>query len=354
MNINLNKRSQSLIFLNRQQLVFTGKSFKSPLTLDLPQRVVNDLEIMDYEAFDNLVAGWLTQNQIPPGETVVVFSPSVYYQKDLPIVADATQKATQIDSFLDLIPFKNIYSKEYPAAGKIKLIALNRDFYEPILRILKKNSFEPIALVPAFVLESLKISLQEFSAREVGQVYSSLKQLSSFSLINSTELDKLLTTKSPLHPEDKARMTVLLVVFALLWVVLLAYIFVYPRLFKPKKSNLIVPPPAAIATAAPSPAPLPEPTLTLAAVRIKVINSTGIAGLGTTVKNLLAPDGYQDIAVETGPVVKSVPSIISRSSISPEIIAKIKTTLAADYPEFEEKSTTGIGDFDIIISLTVQ
>lgn len=354
MNLTLKKSAQTILYLNRQQITACSTDLTAPVTLDLPTRVVTDIEIVDIEAFNSLFSDWLFQNKIPAGNIVIVLSPSVYYQKDGSLTDDTVQKTAQLDSFIQTVPFKNIFSKDYFIGNKLKFLAINKDFYEPIIRILEKNSYNVSALLPSFVLENFQLTLTEFSPKEIANIFNRQKILFPFSLISAQEIDKSLNSVVHRQPEDKARTRILVIVFILLWVILLAYIFVYPRFVSRKytstpASTYVPKPTSSVSEITPTAAPSIS-YLAVENIRLKIVNASGIPGQANQIKQALLKNNFKLISTENSSASGQKNIISYSADVSPDTIAQLKNILDPQFGSFIDRETSGQTDADVIIT----
>jgi len=314
--------SKFIIFLERQKLTLAGTDLAAPLILEFPTSIVQDIDVIDIESFNLLLGSFVETSKITPEDILLVVSPDIYYEKNVALPVDPTERQNQIDLFLQTVPFKNLIYKDYSLGNQPRLITLNKNFYEPIARFFEKSAFNIVAIMPLFVLEHFQLPFGTFLPKEVKDIFSKYKLIEPYSFMNTEDIDKIVTTELHRPKEEVTKTTYILIgVFCLLFVVLLVYIFVLPRLYKP-------PVPKNVAPLGPSPtsavADIVTPTPTIfyfsqENLRIKVINSSGVSNQAAKIKQSLATAGFLKIETLSATVVTASKNQINFSaSVSPE------------------------------------
>lgn len=143
--------NRSLIYLTRDRLDYYDGSLPGILPIEFTPDLVKDLDIINSAALNLKIKSFTDNNKIAPSQMMVVLSPTVYFEKEFPETAEFHQDS-ELQKFVDLVPFENCATKVYKSDGLSKLIAANTDFYNAI-----KNAFEQAgsvveAIVPLFVL----------------------------------------------------------------------------------------------------------------------------------------------------------------------------------------------------------
>lgn len=357
--MNIKKNSNYIFYLDRQKLIIAGTQLAAPITLDFPANIVFDIDIIDPESFDLLLVNFLEQSKISPADIILVVSPDVYYEKNITISLDPTERQNQIDIFLQSIPFKNLIYKDYLLGGQPRLVTLNKNFYEPIVKFFEKNSFNVIAILPFFVLDNFHLGFISYLPKEVKDIYQKYKPLEPFSLITPQAIDKLVTTTIHRPHEDNSRALILLIVFCVLFVVLLGYLFIVPRFYKPipvkvttNPSSLITPTPELINSEPVESAPTIN-YISSDTLRIKVVNSSGISNQASEIKQSLVTAGFVQIKTLSSSLVTSPKNQITFSSqISPDARQKIREAVTSVAGISTEIELADITDFDVLITTT--
>ena len=351
----MKKNSKYIFFLDRQQLIIAGINLNDPVTLNFPVNIVSDIDVIDLESFDLLLTNFFNQSKISPGDILLIVSPNVYYQKNITLSADTTERQNQIDLFLQTIPFKNLIYRDYLLDNQPQLLALNKNFYEPLVRFCQKNNFNITAIVPHFVLDHYQLNLTEYLPKEVKNILQKYKQIETYSLINSQDIEKIISAHVRRPKEDNTRAYILLGVFCLLFVILLGFMFIRPRLIKPPVTKTI--PVKLSPTLVPAFSQItPTPTITYLSpdsVRIKVVNSSGVANQASKIKQLLTTGGFQQISTTSTSKVTAEKNQISYApTISTETRQKIKILVESIAGISVETESSVLEDTDVLIVTT--
>jgi hypothetical protein len=354
-NKTMTKKSSLIFYLDRQKLIIAGTQLAVPLTLDFPASIVLDIDIIDIESFDLLLGNFLEQSQIAVSDVLLVVSPEVYYEKDTSLSLDPTERQNQIDLFSETIPFKHLIFKDY-SLGTPRLIALNKNFYEPAIKLIEKKGFNIFTIIPFFVLGHFNLKLENYQPAEVKEIFKKIKLLDPLSIISSQDIDKMVTTQIHKPKEDSKRTYILLAVFCFLFVSLLAFVLLGPRLLRPGAKKTY-PPPSIISTPIPTKVLIsPIPTVTFLSeetLRIKVVNSSGVANQAAAVKQALTAAGLKEITIGSSSKVTAANNQISFSpNVSPESRQKITAAAEKIAGVFTETESTDLTNIDVLITTT--
>lgn len=347
----IDSKSKLIFYLDRQKLIIAGTKLASPVTLEFPANIVYDIDISDPESFDLLLARFFEQSKIPSSDILMVISPEVYYEKNIALSTDPAQRQSQIDQFLEAVPFKNLTIKDYSIANQPKLIAINKNFYEPIIRFIKRNGYNVSAILPFFILENFQLKLTDYLPKEVKDIYQKYKILEPFSLFSTQDIDKMVATIGHHPKEDNSRALILLIVFCFLFVVLLFFIFIRPMIFKPAPVKIAPAIPVAKTTQI-----LPSPTADFIAtdvLRIKITNGSGVSNQAADIKQALITVGFKQITTSSSSVISAANSQITFSPrVSPYSRQKIKEAVEKLTGVTVVTESIEITDTDVLITTT--
>lgn len=356
----MKKLTHNILYLDRQKLVFCSSGLSAPLTLDVPLSIFFDMEVIDPEAFDNLLSDWIEKNELQSNDVLVILSSSVYFQKNYPATNDDSQKKSRLDAFLKNIPYKNLFNRDYFFGNETEIIAVNKDFYEPIIRCLEKYHLNVVAIIPTLVLDRFQLQLGSYGSKEVKDIYQKYKQLEPYSLISAKEISKNLSVNTHHPVADKKRTYILAAIFCFLWVVLLAFLFVRPYLYKQQLSKTMV----KVNFAAPvadniSPTPIPlSPTatptttyLSIAETKIKITNDSGVSKQAGKIKDALTALGFVQINIATGSQISGEKNqIYFTPSVSPEVVQEMARAVEMVSGPTLTKAVPSLSDADISVT----
>ncbi len=355
----ITKDQKIIAYLDRQKLVIIKASSEKGLVLDLPISVVFDIEVVDYDSLNFILASFVEQNKIEPTNVILVLAPAVYYEKDIGLSNNPENQKSTVEAFLKDIPYKNLLSKEYLIENGKKVVAVNKNFYEPVVMFFEKNDFNVVSIIPYFCLENNKLKLTEFSGKEAKEVVSRYKLLEPLSLATSQEIDKSVSTVSYQPKEKSARTVLLLIGFSFLFVLLLVLLYFRAQTMNKMKNK------SYITTVTNTPTkPVETPTMTPTPpieyikeenIRIEVVNSSGVANMASKVKKILNDLNFEKVSTSTSSVTYSQKSqVVFSPQVSTETRIKIKVAVEAVLGEIDEISTGKIPNGDVLITITAK
>jgi len=107
-------RREAVILLDKNQIfVFNGNDF---LTLDVPEAVVRDIDIVDKSGFDSLVDTFIKTKKLNSAPVWLILADGICFSKDV-AETDPAKIESEIKDFLDAVPFDKVISKRYRAGN---------------------------------------------------------------------------------------------------------------------------------------------------------------------------------------------------------------------------------------------
>jgi len=241
----INKQRAVIVLQRNQILIYQdSKSGLSSLPLD---QLVRDLEVMDEVQFPDILQKSFKQLQISAGtQVVLLLDPSISFVQPVPMQADAENSSPESGdteenqevleqshqaraeavrlAFTKAVPFANAYSTVIEVGKEKMVVAVNRELYEPIVRILetlraKVTHILPVVGLPAVFSEGVT----EVSIQVLLRTLDRYKQLNLLETSYSREPEPIMSTtmKSKEHPRRVYTLiglfVLLLLLFAAVW-----------------------------------------------------------------------------------------------------------------------------------------
>lgn len=171
------KKKKGVILLDRNKFDYYGDNLPNILRYNFSLEIARDLEIINKEQLNIQIKSFIETNKISPSIITIVLSRDICFEKDL-TDPQKPEEGTEVQNFLDSIPFENTSVKLQKLEKGYKVIVANKDFYEAIKTAFEKLGFVVNSVVPGFILE-----------KEIGSKKDLDPELSRY-LINKSELIK--------------------------------------------------------------------------------------------------------------------------------------------------------------------
>ncbi len=344
------QKEQFDLYLNDQQKIFTCQ-----FTKDL----VNYMEVINKEAFENLITSFITTNKLQPANLIIVLANSIVFTKEItnpqPTPNDAKsapdklkliaeEKATKdregllIQQFIDNIPFAEVSHKIISLPTGKKVIAANTDLYDRIKNVFAKSGFIIEAVAPIAVLDA-SISAQPNFSLQMGQLmlgkYDILRQNS---LVVNYQNELIKSGNKNKHAVGKSTNKRAFILSGVLGLLLLVLgVMVYMTYFASQTTSK-KPLPGALTPASASPTGLPVASGSAQVIPdnsgVTIIATEGEDSLSTTLRENLTSLGFTNVSsVSSG--LTSIPrtTISFTSSTSADVKVKIVNAVQALSPE---------------------
>lgn len=216
------KKQQAIFYIEGNRAFFYPSSTSGEtLQFPFPTDIVCDLEVLERQKFLALILVFFQSHKIPPSDILVVFAATTVFEKDFP----KEQNQEDIQRFIDYIPFDEVLTKTFKADKTIKVIAINKEFYDilkeaceiakcHIVDVVAYTSLLPI--VPELAQKvDLPLILTKFDASRQFSITTPAQNISQF--------------QQPLSSAKNKRTFILLGVFGVLVVILFIVIIISNR-----------------------------------------------------------------------------------------------------------------------------
>ena len=252
----------ALLYIEPNRLLFYSDSLKKVLVQDFPPDTVSDLDIVNKEKF-NQILNFFIQNALQKGtfELTLVFSQQTYFEKVL--VPTISKDIDALSSeFVGLIPFEEVLSKSYKENKSVKIVGINKSFYEQIADCFARNGSITTLVLPLSVI--LEKNPELASNLDLSLITTKVDSLKAFNIIDYAPNQKAQGTEQHASKNKNFRTYMLLGVFVVLLIIML--IFGYNTFFsKPQPSKTIPSKAKAVPTVQPEnitqPSLVPSPSI---------------------------------------------------------------------------------------------
>lgn len=375
-----NKPINCLVHLER-----TGVTIYSPTLSDVakfafPLTMVRDLEIIDLKTLNAELAGFLTKLAIPVGDATIILAQSCYFVQEIISKEAATQaeaespnkeaatnsadtdptksptnralEEAQRQDFVKAVPFADVFSSIITVNKHRYIIALNREFYDPIVKILEAHHLKVVRIIPDMAVPEIG---QEGLSLAIGtSIFSTVSKNTDSNLIMaapSMEIGNMQVAPAKGSPERK-RISAMVVIFGLL---LLVFGFMFYRMYTENQERK-----ARVATAAlvrqqkiasasarlalsltstPTIQPPSNPTATdptqlassAAQLKVVILNGSGQSGQAAIVQTKLATLGFTQSETGNAPTVSSGNTMIVLKPTVPQPIRQLLMTTLTNF-----------------------
>lgn len=143
-----------VLYIDRNRLQFFEAGWSSIASLDLPETVVRDLEVVSRGEFVKLVQSFLRKNALRPAAMLFILSEATYFSQVL--VGEEPVKEQQLEKFVGTVPFESVSVKRCAVDGNDVGVVIPKNFTETMEQTFEEEGFSVTAMVPAHVLGSMR------------------------------------------------------------------------------------------------------------------------------------------------------------------------------------------------------
>ncbi|HSW97420.1 MAG TPA: hypothetical protein VLF89_06355 [Candidatus Saccharimonadales bacterium] len=353
----------TILFLDKDGFSLYTSTLESPMRFNFPKEIVQDMEILNTEAFTEQVSSFLTTYNVPPSTVTILISHSLLFLQDIPTVItlpdestppqtiSAVEQQKKIQDFLDTVPFEVIESKIYPIEGGIRAVATNKSLYENIITIFEKKGSVIKTVIPAFILG---IPNEGLSDEVITSVINNTDALTAESfMIHPPEITQLTPEEKKKEFLSLPKEQTKLYTYGGVFVVLLAILgFMYKSMLD---QNSVVQT-NTITTHQQAPAVILTPTIAVvpvssfvastsainkASITIQIQTNTTTATQGQLIKNKLLEKGYTNVIITANePTTTAKTLLLFSTTVDTTTQQEITSVLSNIFTNFSTQQAT--------------
>ena len=261
-------KNKAIVFIHKDRFEYYDQSQSRIFQFVFQPNIIQDLEVVDKDQINVQIKSFVETNKLQPADMLFVIANVIIFEKIFPITA-STGKDSEIQKFLENIPFEHVSYKVIDGPKDYKVQAINKELYSVFKYSFESFGFKALGVIPQSALGEMYINSQNLSPDIVRYILTHFDSLQKQSFIqeeiksssqapesDSPVVDLTVNQKAP-NSLIKYRLPVIISVFVILIGVLS---FVVYQQYTPKSKaspvpSTIVAPPIAI-----SPTPTADQT----------------------------------------------------------------------------------------------
>ncbi len=375
-----NKPINCLVYLERTGVTIYSPTLSDVAKFSFPEAMVRDLEIIDLKSLNTELANFLTQLALPVGDASLIVAQSCYFTQEIvsePAVSKAEQEMithasvpnqieanpvkspsnqaleeAQRQDFVKAIPFADVFSSVITVNKHRYIIALNREFYDPIVKVLDAHHLKVIRIVPDLVAP--EISQEGLNYTIGASILTAVSKNTESNLITATpslEIANLQVAPAKGSPERKRIIAMGggFCVLILIFVVLFYRMHAENQADKAKRAAAklakqeqmasasaqlaltLTPSPVAQLTATPTASDPAQLASAAGQLKVVILNGSGQAGQAAIVQSKLSSLGFTQTETGNAATVSSGNTLVVLKPSVPQPIRQLLMSTLADF-----------------------
>lgn len=352
----MQKKQSGVVYVDRNGFSLYEKTLPKIFAFPFHPNTVTNLDILDKELLGNQINQFITLNKIKPTTLIMILSTGVLFEKILPEI-DEQQKLDEVKKFLENMPFENVSTITYKLEKGYRIIAMNRDLHDVIKHAFETDGFTIGAVIPVFSLGN-DIDLSRGINEEIGKRI--LKKFDSVRpenyVLHRDEGEEMEKNRIVTFGKKNKRLSVLLIIFAILFLILAAFvIFTFQgekktttqEVHKTPSATPVPPTPTVIQTE-----PVGSESASLiGATTIQIFYKAGNLKSATDLRDKLQELGYQHIELASSQSTSLANTLVVFST---NVAKNIQQTITSELESLYGAITARANPdtlFDVTISL---
>lgn len=340
---------QHLIYITRKSLeIYNTNSTGSIAKLEFNPEVYSDEEIKNLESFKKLTGDFLKNNLKNNKEIIIVISDQLVFQKVI-IGAKSEDLKTESEIFFKSVPFdpQKIVKKTITLKNETNFIAVNRNVYEELIKLLTNFQIKTKAVLPANFLIApntnilsdkdvktlLNTSLREKIDLLKGEISHGIQSVDTF----QTE------------PKNKSKRLVILILFFVLLVASLCIMLA-------TRTNLTGNTPKSNEKPIVQENQTVEPQQSTASAdrvntnyKIQILNGTGTTGTAQRIRAKLEALKFNDVTIGNTPSLSDATKVNFSNTVDVQTQNTINNLLSESFSDIKIGKIEANSKFDIEI-----
>jgi len=350
-------KQNAFLLLRKDSLQIITKS-QQPQQLTFPAEVVRHQEVINRQKFEQLISDFFSKSKLSNIQGVLFLANDVVFQKQLP----QTASEEDIQNFFNTIPFsqETIGKKIIRTKNGISLFATNHDLYNTVVLLAKQQAIDLKKVIPVAISPSLTQN-NNFSFQLLSKAMSNGQLIELVNFLKEEEEKK---TKNIQTNNSSMKQYLMLGASLLFLLGTIAVAVINLGLLPSHKENqhpttvAKVTPlkrPAVSLTPSTSITPLPSQTsssetVSKAAIKIQILNGSGISGQANLVKDHLAALGFTNIQIGNASSVSATTKITFTKQIPSSYSNSIQEELQTLFTNVESQQSASISaDYDVLV-----
>lgn len=248
---NKKETEQVAVMLHRTQLSMFRSSVGQVVSLPFEASLVQDLEVIDAAAFAKLLTTFIQQQKLQKASIVLLLDSSIYFSQKAASIDPDLELKSKLESidrekeaskegvkstvnselenqkklFAQSVPFANVFSTIVSVGREKFFLAMNRDFYEPVIKAFSEKELVVTSILPVTVISGI-LGTAGFTPEAATTLLNSVEKYKTHNLLEGSLKSEapIVTTALPSDPSDKKRLVLMSLVFVVLIGVLVAVI----------------------------------------------------------------------------------------------------------------------------------
>jgi len=354
-------RNPLVCYLARDFLEIFETNSNSQQSLSFSSASIQHSEIIDKKKYLDELEKLIEGLKLKEGKGIILLAAELVYASDIDITGKNEKDETE--KFLTAVPLlrSNIATISLHNENKLRIIAANRKLYEGVVEVLKMNNIEIFSVVPVSVFPN-RTNDQEFTAQEAKKITGEKKILQRYNFLQDKQqlqVDKDSVQIDPiLEGEEKKsikKQLILLILSLLLLTGATGYFLLWsetianpwfkkPESLRPKPITVIAP------SKTSQPSPTTKPLTDKSAIKIQILNGSGIERQAGKLSDLLKGVGYKNVTIGNINNLEQRTTIVYNKSLPKDMLLGITDAMKNDFPDPTLQEASQSGEFDILIT----
>lgn len=320
-------------------------------------------EIVDEKKYSEELQKFIEELGLKEGKGIILLSSGLVFANDINIAGKSEKDETE--KFLTSVPVQrgSIITITLRNKNKLRIVAANRKLYEKVLEVLQMNDIEVISVAPSSVFPN-RTDDQEFTLQDAKKITREKRILQRYNFLQSkdnpqTDKKEVSDTAGELEEGEAGgkSMRKQYVLLALSLIILaggIGYFLLWSNTisnpwFKTSKSTQPKP-----TTAVPSitsqPSPTASPLRDKSAVKIEILNGSGIEGQAGKISSLLQEAGFSDVTTGNKENFDQRTTITYKKTVSKDMLTEITDAIKDDFPDPTLQTASQSAEYDVQIT----
>lgn len=126
--MDFSKKQPALLYLDVNGFYFYESGTSSVVSMGFLPESVKDMDVINPTTLENQIKAFIEQGKITPCNISIILSPNLIFEKEI-LVTDVEKQKSEVQHYLENLPFENVASSNLPLEKGIKVSAVNEELF---------------------------------------------------------------------------------------------------------------------------------------------------------------------------------------------------------------------------------
>ena len=342
-----NTNPSVILYLTPTELHIYSSTKEDTESVTFATPIISGAAPVTLAVYKQELSDFLIKTEAKNTRALLILGVGTYLSQEL-VLEKQIKETEASNAFFKTVPYDNekTAKKTLKSGKELIFLAAHKDIYEPIIQVCLENDITISSVIPSSIFNGL--NQPTLTPDQVKIILHHTHQLQHMGNLLDENPPDTLSPAMAGRGINKKWFIIIPVIILLLG----GTVFAIQKIKTlPVPALFASPTPTPTPTAIPTPTPTPIPITDKEAMKLQVLNGSGVVGQAGVVKQALEKAGFKDIKTDNAPSYdNSQTTVAYKPGVSEKIREETVTTLKKILSNVEEKEDKSLSTYDMVIT----